>query len=113
MINKNYKNWWITKILVAFGIFFGTITLGILLVGGIMGNYGSFVKGISVLLTILICTALYLLPTIIAFRKGNANKNVVLLLNIFFGWTLLVWVIALLRAMSDTQRVVMYVKQKK
>lgn len=46
--------------------------------------------------------AMYFLPTIIAFIRGHASKWGILLLNIFLGWTLLFWFIALLWSASNS-----------
>ena len=46
--------------------------------------------------------AMYFLPTIIAFIRGHASKWAILLLNIFLGWTLLFWFIALLWSASNS-----------
>ena len=41
---------------------------------------------------------LYFLPSIIAFRGGHPNRWVILVLNLFFGSTIIVWVICLIWA---------------
>jgi hypothetical protein len=49
--------------------------------------------------------ALYFLPSILAYNKSNFGG--VLLLNLFLGWTLIGWIVALIWALSgDPQRVV-------
>ena len=35
---------------------------------------------------------LYFLPSQVAFNKNNPFKNIILIINLFFGWTFLVWV---------------------
>jgi hypothetical protein len=45
--------------------------------------------------------ALYLLPTIIAVRRGKANTAAIALVNIFLGWTFIGWFVALLWAVSN------------
>ena len=50
--------------------------------------------------------ALYFFPTIVAFVKKKANKSAILVLNIFLGWTLVGWVVALVWAVSEEQRTV-------
>lgn len=47
--------------------------------------------------------ALYFLPTIIAVVKHKANTSAITLLNLFLGWTLVGWFIALLWAVSNQQ----------
>jgi hypothetical protein len=43
--------------------------------------------------------AIYFLPTIIAIVRGKGNLLLILLLNIFLGWTLIGWVVALVLAL--------------
>jgi threonine/homoserine/homoserine lactone efflux protein len=45
--------------------------------------------------TFFIIAILYFLPTIIAFIRKKTNAVSILLLNLFLGWTLVGWVIAL------------------
>ena len=49
-------------------------------------------------------TALYFLPTIIAFRRGHPSKAAILILNTLLGLTFLGWVVSLVWAFSDTRR---------
>lgn len=48
--------------------------------------------GLSV---ILLLSAMYFLPTLIAAIRGHDNWLGIFLLNIFLGWTLIGWVVAL------------------
>lgn len=50
--------------------------------------------------------ALYLLPTIIAWNKKHAGGVVVL--NIFLGWTIIGWIVALVWAASLSENVSSY-----
>ena len=43
---------------------------------------------------------LYFLPAIVAIRSGKKNQGAILILNLFLGWTVLGWVIALVWAVS-------------
>jgi hypothetical protein len=44
----------------------------------------------------LIIIYIYLWPARIAFKKNNPFKVIILLVNIFFGWTFVVWFILLI-----------------
>ncbi len=44
--------------------------------------------------------ALYFAPSFIAHRREHANRTAILVLNIFLGWTMIGWVIALVWAHS-------------
>lgn len=48
----------------------------------------------------LVVLAIYFLPTIIAARRAAKYSGAVFLLNIFLGWTLIGWVVALVWATS-------------
>lgn len=47
---------------------------------------------------LIIC--IYMLPTIIAASKHKKNGSAILALNLFLGWTLIGWVVALIWAVS-------------
>jgi hypothetical protein len=47
--------------------------------------------------------ALYFVPTIVAFSREVVNAGSVLVINLFLGWTLIGWVVALAMAVR-TQR---------
>jgi Superinfection immunity protein len=53
------------------------------------------------LVLIGICT--YFLPTFIAFSRNKSNKISILLLNVFLGWTLVGWIVALIWAVSNNE----------
>jgi hypothetical protein len=52
--------------------------------------------------------AFYFLPAIIAAVRNTHNSGGILLLNIFLGWTLIGWFIALVMAMTSAPRCVYY-----
>ena len=41
---------------------------------------------------------IYFIPTVIAFKRTAASKWAIFLVNLFFGWTLLIWIVALIWA---------------
>ena len=47
----------------------------------------------------IIGLAIYFLPTIIAAARRKYNLLLILLLNIFLGWTLVGWIVALVLAL--------------
>lgn len=62
--------------------------------------------GMDLLATLIIVgtlNALYFLPSIIARKKTNDFK--VMLVNLFFGWTFIGWVIALIMATNSSDKV--------
>lgn len=46
-------------------------------------------------------TAMYFLPTIIAFIRGHASKWGIFIFNIFFGITGVLWIVAIIWATSN------------
>jgi hypothetical protein len=52
---------------------------------------------------ILISIPLYFLPSIIGFKKKNHLS--ILLLNIFLGWSIIGWVVALIWAVAEEESV--------
>ena len=56
------------------------------------------------LLGFVIGLALYFLPTIIAASRRATRMPVIVLVNVFLGWTLVGWVVALVLALTVPQR---------
>jgi hypothetical protein len=50
---------------------------------------------------LLFAFALYFLPAIVAAARRTHNSTAILLLNVFLGWTLIGWVVALLIAICS------------
>lgn len=44
----------------------------------------------------MIGMVIYFIPSIIAFRRDAASRWVIFLVNVFLGWTLLIWIIILI-----------------
>ena len=55
----------------------------------------SSVHGLVVLVVLAV---LYFLPTIIAADRGVTNTGSVIVVNVFLGWTVIGWVVALAMA---------------
>lgn len=49
---------------------------------------------------LLIASIIYVLPTITAFFRGHRNRWLILILNIFLGYTIIVWLLLLLWSMN-------------
>ncbi|WP_242436863.1 superinfection immunity protein [Streptomyces sp. CB02488] len=45
----------------------------------------------------------YFVPTVVAFMRGVSNSGSVFVLNLFLGWTLVGWVVALAMAARSTE----------
>jgi len=55
----------------------------------------------SILISIL--SLFYFLPFAIAFHKKRANTGAIFALNLFLGWSLIGWVVALVWALKEEQ----------
>ncbi|MCL2615324.1 MAG: superinfection immunity protein [Dehalococcoidia bacterium] len=58
--------------------------------------FGWFFGGAFGIIVFIISVAIYFLPTIIAVLRHHRNALAVFLVNLFFGWTFIGWVIALI-----------------
>jgi RsiW-degrading membrane proteinase PrsW (M82 family) len=56
--------------------------------------------GISAIIAILVSIVVYFLPTIIALLRKKQNPLVVVLINIFLGWTFIGWIVALVMSFT-------------
>lgn len=56
---------------------------------------------IGVLFLICFCLATYFLPTFVALFRKHKNVLSIFLVNIFFGWTMIGWVLSLVWGCSD------------
>ncbi len=55
----------------------------------------------AILVSIL--SLFYFLPFAIAFHRKRANTSVIFALNLFLGWSLIGWVVALVWALKEEQ----------
>jgi hypothetical protein len=53
---------------------------------------------IEAIIIILIGFYVYFCPTIIAFNRKIGSSTTIMLLNIFFGWTIILWLVLLIIA---------------
>jgi hypothetical protein len=52
------------------------------------------------LITVLVVLFLYFIPTISAYQVHHKNKDAIFATNLFFGWTFIGWMIALIWALK-------------
>jgi len=57
------------------------------------------------IIILLFAMSVYFAPTLIADNYNAKNRNMILLLNLFLGWTVWMWLICLVWAVVD-QKVV-------
>ena len=64
------------------------------------------VEMIVALAALFLVLYIYFLPTFTAIKRNSPHKTAVVIVNIFFGVTLIGWLIALLLATKQPQQVV-------
>ena len=57
-------------------------------------------------LALLILAALYFAPAIVALMRRHRQSAAIIVLNVFLGWTLIGWVVALVWAVAATAQTV-------
>ncbi len=73
----------------------------------ILGGMLTFLVGLPILVIILIAVVafvIHFLPVFVAGSRHAKNFWWIFLINFFFGWTLIGWVIALVWALQDEPR---------
>jgi hypothetical protein len=53
----------------------------------------------------IIALLIYFLPSVIVYNKNRRCFWLIFLLNLFLGWTILVWFVCLIMAFTNKQRV--------
>lgn len=66
--------------------------------------------GFFVVLSVL-GLAIYFLPSILGFSAKKDNKFAIFLLNLFLGWSLIGWVVALVWAVSKDKQQTIIIQQ--
>src|SRR3954454_11788215 len=69
-----------------------------------MQQSNSGAAGVFVAFVFLVALGLYFLPTIIALVRRVPDRGAVIVLNLFLGWTLIGWVVALAMAARSRSR---------
>lgn len=62
-------------------------------------------SGITAIFMVILLAWLYFLPAFVAWWRFHPNKAPILIINLFFGWTLLGWVICLAWSFSQIKTV--------
>ncbi len=53
---------------------------------------------IIAIIAVFIGIIIHFIPAIIAFKRGAASRWVIFLVNLFLGWTFIIWLVALIWA---------------
>lgn len=62
-----------------------------------------------ILVAILPFLVIYFIPAIVGYSRKKDNKTSILLLNLFLGWSLIGWVVALIWATSKDKAMVQHI----
>ena len=72
-------------------------------------NHIPLIQIIGIVIAIAFALALYFLPSIVAIRRNSPHTAAAIIINFFFGATLIGWVVALILATKRPQpAVVLY-----
>jgi ABC-type amino acid transport system permease subunit len=64
--------------------------------------FSGLITSVPGLCLLVLLVGLYFFPAIKAYQEKKGNKQAILVLNIFLGWTLVGWVVALVWAYTKT-----------
>ncbi len=70
------------------------------MVGFILKEIESIISPVKLSMLVFAIALLYFIPTISAYSLKKQNAHTVLITNIFLGWTVVGWVVALARALA-------------
>jgi Superinfection immunity protein len=59
---------------------------------------------IAGLIALLLLLSAYFLPTLVAWWREHPSENSIAVINFFFGWTFLGWVLALAWSVSSIEK---------
>lgn len=69
----------------------------------ILNNFRDLILAAQSFVVLFVIAILYFLPSVIASRRKNKSANSIFVVNLFLGWTLLGWVIALAWSVSNQE----------
>ncbi len=69
----------------------------------------------GLIIVLIVISIIYLLPSIIAVERKNDSKLLIILLNVFLGWSVICWIIALIWALTknDEPQQIIVMEEKK
>ena len=68
-----------------------------------MAGTGYKEKSMLMSLIFIVIVLLYMLPTYLAFRHESRDKWLILILNVWLGWTLLFWILLAVWALTTAE----------
>lgn len=64
----------------------------------------SFISVVALIVIVVVAALLYFVPTIVAFARKHANVGPIAVINVFLGWTLVGYAVALAWAFMSQQQ---------
>lgn len=49
----------------------------------------------------IIIVVVYFLPSVIAWKKKKRNQNAIVFIDVFLGWTVILWFVAMIWALTE------------
>ncbi|MDR1042192.1 MAG: superinfection immunity protein [Deltaproteobacteria bacterium] len=62
---------------------------------------GSVFVALASLVVGVIALIVYIIPSVVAFKRRHRNRVPILLVNILGGWSLIAWIVALVWSLTD------------
>lgn len=72
--------------------------LVIVALAALMTHGSEIFKVVASVGSVVAAALIYFLPAVVAERRGHHQKQAILLLNLFFGWSVIGWLVALIWA---------------
>ena len=67
---------------------------------------------IFAIIAVFIGIIIHFIPTIIAFKRDTASRWIIFLVNLFLGWTFIIWLVALIWACEGrTDKKIVYTQE--
>ena len=66
-----------------------------------MQNTVSGADALAGLIVIILCLVFWFLPVIIAANRNHRNTTAIFILDLFLGWTIIGWIIALIWSVKN------------
>ena len=77
------------------------VSIGFAVFMTFFGLFGVKFDAILGILLLGVGVLVYFLPSMVAWGRDTPNRNSVLVINLFLGWTLIGWVVAMAMAVSQ------------
>jgi hypothetical protein len=92
---------------VIWAVLAGIVALALLVLPPLLADdVGAFWEGMLGLAMLLVMALLYVLPSLIAWKRKHKSTGGIVALNVLTGWTFIGWLIALVWSLSSPRDVI-------